>query len=119
MKFVARQKPLSGEVRLIRRFDASFDKLWARLAPRFDVAVRRDAAYLQWKFVSPPHVRYAIHSSSENVNFSTSKKFNSTGVERPKIVTITLSTPLSGLISSTWPVNPLKGPDNIRTCSLC
>ena len=60
VKFVARQKPLSGEVRLIRRFDASFDKLWARLAPRFDVAVRRDAAYLQWKFVSPPHVRYAI-----------------------------------------------------------
>ena len=60
VKFVARQKPLSGEVRLIRRFDASFDKLWARLAPRFDLAVRRDAAYLQWKFVSPPHVRYAI-----------------------------------------------------------
>jgi GNAT superfamily N-acetyltransferase len=60
VKFVARQKPLQGEVRLIRRFDASFDKLWARLAPRFDVAVRRDAAYLQWKFVSPPHVRYAI-----------------------------------------------------------
>jgi GNAT superfamily N-acetyltransferase len=60
VKFVARQKPLQGEVRLIRRFDASFDRLWARLAPRFDVAVRRDAAYLQWKFVSPPHVRYAI-----------------------------------------------------------
>jgi GNAT superfamily N-acetyltransferase len=60
VKFVARQKPLSGEVRLIRRFDASFDRLWARLAPRFDVAVRRDAAYLQWKFVSPPHVRYMI-----------------------------------------------------------
>jgi GNAT superfamily N-acetyltransferase len=60
VKFVARQKPLSGEVRLIRRFDASFDRLWARLAPRFDLAVRRDAAYLQWKFVSPPHVRYAI-----------------------------------------------------------
>ena len=60
VKFVARQKPLAGEVRLIRRFDASFDRLWARLAPRFDVAVRRDAAYLQWKFVSPPHVRYMI-----------------------------------------------------------
>jgi hypothetical protein len=60
VKFVARQKPLSGEVRLIRRFDPSFDRLWARLAPRFDLAVRRDAAYLQWKFVSPPHVRYSI-----------------------------------------------------------
>jgi hypothetical protein len=60
VKFVARQKPLSGEVRLIRRFDASFDRLWARLSPRFELAVRRDAAYLQWKFVSPPHVRYSI-----------------------------------------------------------
>ena len=38
VKFVARQKPLQGEVRLIRRFDASFDRLWARLAPRFDAA---------------------------------------------------------------------------------
>src|SRR4029453_6697047 len=58
VKFVARQKPLQGEVRLIRRFDASFDRLWARLAPRFDVAVRRHAAYLQWELVSPPPLRY-------------------------------------------------------------
>ncbi len=42
-----------------------------------------------------------FYSSSEKVNFSTSKKLSSTGVERPKIVTITFSTPLSGLISST------------------
>ena len=50
----------SGEVRLIRRFDDSFTGCGTRLAPQFDLAVRRDAAYLNWKFVSPPHVRYAI-----------------------------------------------------------
>src|SRR5262249_14362704 len=45
--------------------------------------------------------RFGCYSSSVNVSFSTSRKFNSTGVERPKIVTITFSTPLSGFISST------------------
>jgi hypothetical protein len=60
VKYVSRQRPLTGEVRLIRRFDPSFDRLWARIAPRLDFSVRRDSRYLQWKFVSPPHVRYTI-----------------------------------------------------------
>jgi GNAT superfamily N-acetyltransferase len=60
VKYVARARPLTGEVRLIRRFGADFDELWQRVAPQFDLAVRRDARYLQWKFVSPPHVRYSI-----------------------------------------------------------
>jgi hypothetical protein len=45
---------------MLQRFDDSFTELWERLAPRFDFAVRRDAAYLNWKYVSAPHVRYAI-----------------------------------------------------------
>lgn len=57
---VARSRPLGAEVRLIDRFDESFTKLWDELAPKFDLAVRRDAAYLNWKFVSAPHVRYSI-----------------------------------------------------------
>ena len=39
-------------------FDESFTTLWDELAPKFDLAVRRDAAYLNWKYVSAPHVRY-------------------------------------------------------------
>jgi predicted N-acetyltransferase YhbS len=57
---VARTRPLRAEVRLIQRFDDSFTALWEELAPKFDLAVRRDAAYLNWKYVSAPHVRYAI-----------------------------------------------------------
>jgi hypothetical protein len=57
---VARSRPLGAEVRLIDRFDESFTKLWEQLASKFDFAVRRDAAYLNWKFVSAPHVRYSI-----------------------------------------------------------
>lgn len=60
VKIVARTRPLRAEVRLIQRFDDSFTALWEALAPAFDFAVRRDAAYLNWKYVSAPHVRYSI-----------------------------------------------------------
>src|SRR5215208_1253834 len=59
----------------------------------------------------------AFHSSSVNVTFSTSRKLSSTGVERPKMVTTTLSVDLSELTSSTLPVNEAKGPDLMRTVS--
>ena len=57
---VSRARPVRAEVRLIQRFDETFTTLWETLAPKFDLAVRRDAAYLNWKFVSAPHVRYSV-----------------------------------------------------------
>lgn len=60
VKIVARSRPLRAEVRLIQRFDESFTQLWNDVAPKFDFAVRRDAAYLNWKYVTAPHVRYSI-----------------------------------------------------------
>jgi GNAT superfamily N-acetyltransferase len=57
---VSRTRPLRAEVRVIQRFDESFTELWERLRPKFDVAVRRDAAYLNWKFATAPHVRYIM-----------------------------------------------------------
>jgi len=60
VKIVARSRPLAAEVRVIQRFDESFTTLWEELAPKFDFAVRRDAAYLNWKYVNAPHVRYSI-----------------------------------------------------------
>jgi len=60
VRIVARTRPLRAEVRLIQRFDDSFTVLWESLAPKFALAVRRDAAYLNWKYVSAPHVRYSI-----------------------------------------------------------
>jgi GNAT superfamily N-acetyltransferase len=45
-------------VRTIRSFDERFTALWERVAPKFTLAVRRDAAYLQWKYISLPHIRY-------------------------------------------------------------
>ena len=60
VRVVARSRPLWAECEPIRRFDGSFTALWERLAARFDLAVRRDAPYLNWRYVEPPHVRYAI-----------------------------------------------------------
>jgi GNAT superfamily N-acetyltransferase len=57
---VSRVRPMRAEVRLIQRFDESFTALWEQVAAKFDLAVRRDAAYLNWKYVTAPHVRYSI-----------------------------------------------------------
>lgn len=58
IRLVARSRPVEGQVDVIRRFDERFTTLWDTIAPKFDLAVRRDAAYLNWKYAEPPHVRY-------------------------------------------------------------
>jgi hypothetical protein len=60
VQVVARSRPLRAECEPIRRFDSAFTALWERLAPKFDLAVRRDASYLNWRYIEPPHVRYSI-----------------------------------------------------------
>jgi GNAT superfamily N-acetyltransferase len=60
VKIVARSRPLRAEVRLLQRFDESFTELWESVAGKFDLAVRRDASYLNWKYTTAPHVRYSI-----------------------------------------------------------
>jgi len=60
VRLVSRRRPLHAEVRTVRKFDDSFTTLWEQVRSTFAFAVRRDAAYLNWKFVQPPHVRYQI-----------------------------------------------------------
>jgi GNAT superfamily N-acetyltransferase len=60
VRLVARLRPLEGEVRTVRQFDDRFNRLWESVKSKFAFAVRRDAAYLQWTYVGPPHVRYSI-----------------------------------------------------------
>jgi GNAT superfamily N-acetyltransferase len=78
VKIVARTRPLGAEVRLIQRFDDSFTELWESLSSKFDFAVRRDARYLNWKFVSAPHIRYAIAAlrrDNRNVGYAVYRHF--------------------------------------------
>ncbi|RPJ53066.1 MAG: GNAT family N-acetyltransferase, partial [Acidobacteria bacterium] len=60
VRVVSRSRPLAAQIEPIRHFDARFTELWERLAAQFDLAVRRDADYLNWKFIEPPHVRYSV-----------------------------------------------------------
>jgi hypothetical protein len=60
IRLVARSRPVEGDIQTTRRFDDGFNTLWETIAPKFDLAVRRDAAYLNWKYSEPPHVRYNI-----------------------------------------------------------
>ena len=60
VKVVARQRPLRESVEVVRRLDTSADDLWAQAAATISLAVRRDAAYVNWRFAEPPHARYAI-----------------------------------------------------------
>lgn len=47
-------------VRPVHEFDARFTDLWNRVAPKFSFAVRRDAPYLQWKYLALPQFRYNV-----------------------------------------------------------
>ena len=60
VRLVARPRPVTEEIRVIRQFDARFTELWYRVSGKFGFAVRRDAQYLNWNYVQPPHVRYHI-----------------------------------------------------------
>ncbi len=60
IRLISRTRPLQGEVRVIGHFDQQFDALWARVSPHFAFIVKRDAAYLNWKYIQAPHVRYTI-----------------------------------------------------------
>jgi hypothetical protein len=60
VRLVARPRPVTEEIRAIKQFDERFTELWKRIGGRFSFAVRRDANYLNWKYVQPPHVRYHI-----------------------------------------------------------
>jgi hypothetical protein len=66
VRIIARTRPLGAEVRVIQRFDDSVTALWEELAPHFDLAIRRDAGYLNWKYASAPHVRYSIATLRRN-----------------------------------------------------
>ena len=57
---VLRSRAASQDVRTVRDFDKRFTELWERVAPKFTFAVRRDAAYLRWKYLALPHIRYDI-----------------------------------------------------------
>ena len=61
-----RMRPIGGDVRRVTHFDDSATRLWERVGRKFAFAVRRDAAYLNWKFVETAHLAYDIATLVED-----------------------------------------------------
>lgn len=83
----------------IDRFDASFDELFARVAPRFDVIVVRDSAYLNWKFVDRPFGRFtllAAHDGDGRLLGYAVFKCSGSGSDRTGTILDVLADPDSG-----------------------
>ncbi len=51
---------LDVQVAPIHEFGPEYDRLWERARGSFAMCVRRDAAYLNWKYVRVPNRRYAL-----------------------------------------------------------
>lgn len=46
------------ELTPVERFGPETDDLWHRVSGKFSALIRRDAEYLNWKYVQQPHVQY-------------------------------------------------------------
>jgi len=67
-----RRKP-RGEAFLIDHFDSRFDHLWQRVRAGSFSGIRRDAAYLNWRFVRQPtysYLRIGWESSGEVLGYA-------------------------------------------------
>jgi GNAT superfamily N-acetyltransferase len=53
----------SVAVEPIGSFGSEFDALWERSRASYAMCVRRDAAYLAWKYARCPHREYALHAA--------------------------------------------------------
>ncbi len=51
------------EVRRAEGFTSEYDDLWERARGSYAMCVRRDRAYLEWKYARCPHRSYAVHEA--------------------------------------------------------
>jgi len=58
-RLVTALRPVGGEIERVSRFDERFTRLWERVAPKFTLAARRDAAYLNWRYLDAPSATYS------------------------------------------------------------
>jgi hypothetical protein len=61
-RIVGRRAPLDRGIDVIAaaRIGPDYDELWDRARGSFDACVRRDAAYVRWRYCEPPHKAYQI-----------------------------------------------------------
>ena len=55
-----------GKLRIVEKFDESFDELWQSSQPLNKCAVVREADFLNWQFVNQPDKKYDVFGYYEN-----------------------------------------------------
>jgi hypothetical protein len=78
-------------VRTIEGFDRRYDELWERAKGTYRMCVRRDAAYLHWKYVRCPHRRYALREAVRDgalAGFAVSRHEEDRGLVRGWVVDV-------------------------------
>src|SRR5262245_21211745 len=66
LRLLAPERTRAGagvEVRAITSFSSDYDRLWERCRGSYSMCARRDAAYLEWKYVRCPHRRYELREA--------------------------------------------------------
>lgn len=84
-----REPPLSFQK--VTVFTQAFDELWERCSPGYDVAVRRDAAYLNWRYLERPdwwYFPYAVVEDNQVKGYVVLKLYREENLLRGHIVDI-------------------------------
>ena len=79
------------DFRKITFFDESFDKLWESCASDYDIAIKRDAAYLNWRFIERPdwwYYPYGLYEGETLKGYVVLKCYQEEGILRGHIVDI-------------------------------
>jgi len=72
----AKPAPQGVAVRQVSEIGPEYDALWEKARASYSMCVRRDAAYLRWKYLGCPHKRYdllAARRENELVGFAVSR----------------------------------------------
>ncbi len=81
--------PAGAEMVPIRRFDERYDRFWWAEAKRYPLAVWRDAAYLNWRYVDTPepgYEAYGLERGGEVLGFTVLRRTELQGRARGRIL---------------------------------
>jgi hypothetical protein len=83
------EPPPDVTVHRITEFGADYDALWERARASYAMCIRRDAAYLNWKYLACPHRRYDVREArraGQLVGFAVTREEDYRGVRLGWIV---------------------------------
>lgn len=86
-----RNDPYDLDFRKITHFGQEFDRLWETCSKGYNVAIKRDAAYLNWRFMQRPdwfYYPFALYEADELKGYVVLKCYREEGILRGHIVDI-------------------------------